>query len=131
MFPILELDRMRQAFRLAGALAGLLGAVTLIVAAVLGYPAFGLAACAGLALGAGNAWLMMRSAGRVAESGRRRSAAGVIGRLAIVTLIALGIVWLMGAPGLGALAGLVAFQFLMLFATGRAMMAGLRDEGSS
>jgi hypothetical protein len=94
------------------------GAVALAILAPLGHPLAGVFVFLGLALGALNSRLVQHSVAAFAGSERadrkRRFVGNVFGRLALITLIALTIVLLIRPDGLGVLAGLAAFQLLMV-----------------
>jgi len=65
------------------------------------------------------------SVDKVAATGtdnpKRPLAANTMGRLAIVTVIALGLAFLNKGLGFGTLAGLAVFQFLLIFNVARSM----------
>jgi hypothetical protein len=95
-----------------------LGVLGLIVLGLLGHLAMGAFLILGLVLGAGNTWLVQRSVVTYAnsEAGNKkgRFTRSVLGRLGIVTLIALGCLLLVRPDGVGVLAGVAIFQMLML-----------------
>lgn len=95
-----------------------IGAVALMILAPLGHPVAGVLVFVGLALGALNSYLVQRSvahfAGSLRTDRRRRFVGNVLGRLAVITLIALVIVLLIRPDGLGVLGGLALFQLLMV-----------------
>ncbi len=84
---------------------------------LLGVALFG---CAGIGLGLLNTAMIQRTAGRYAASDdphrKRRSAGNVLGRLTIITLLAVGCAMLLRPDGLGVFLGLALFQFVMIFA---------------
>lgn len=94
------------------------GAATLAILAPLGHPLAGVFVFVGLALGALNSYLVQRSVARFAGSAkadrRRRFVGNVLGRLGLITLVALVVVLLIRPDGLGVLGGLALFQLLMV-----------------
>lgn len=118
--------------RLAAVVAACLGAVSVGVLTLVGYPLAAAFFCAGLALGLLNTTLVQRSAARFAAMGnpsKKRFAVSVLGRLGLVTVLALGIaVW--RPEGLGVFAGLAAFQLLMIFIASIPMIKQLRQAGT-
>lgn len=112
--------------------AGPLGAVALLLLVLLGHPVAGVLFSVGLALGALNTWLVQRSVVRYAASSardaKRRFVGGVFGRLALISLAALGICLLFLPDGLGVLAGLAVFQVLMLASASLPLIRELRSS---
>lgn len=119
--------------RLALIAAGI-GVVGAAVLAPLGYLALALYGWVGLALGLLNIALVHRSAARFAASEdphkKRRSAGGVLGRLAVISLVAVAIAALVRPDGLGVLMGLVTFQFVMIITTLVPLVKELRQTGA-
>jgi hypothetical protein len=95
-----------------------LGVASIVVLGLLGHVVMGLFVSLGLALGAGNTWMVQRSVVTYAnsEAGNKKAlfTRSVLGRLAIVTLFALGCALLDRPDGLGVFVGLAIFQMLML-----------------
>jgi hypothetical protein len=95
-----------------------LGALALALVALVGHPVAGYFVFLGLALGALNSWLVQRSVVHFGESAasdkKRRFVLGVLGRLALITLVAGVVLYLARLEGLGVLAGLALFQLVML-----------------
>lgn len=87
--------------------------------------------CLGLALGVLNMMLVRRSAAKYALSersdARRRFAMSVLGRLAVITAIALGFAVLVQPYGLGVFAGLAVFQFLMIIVSSIPLLRQIRQ----
>jgi hypothetical protein len=114
-----------------GAVVGV-GAV--IVTALLGHPLMGVFACLGIALGAGNSWLVQRSVVVYAASElpnkKALFAKNVLGRLAIITLISVGIALFIRPDGLGTFAGLAFFQMLMIGGASVPVYKQLKHEAS-
>jgi hypothetical protein len=105
-------------FRRSVVLAAAAGGVGLLVTAIVGNVMMGVFGCVGLALGALNSLLVQRSVVRFAVSQaprrKRRFTLSVLGRLGLVTVLALACALLVRPAGLGVFAGLAAFQLLML-----------------
>jgi hypothetical protein len=95
-----------------------LGVLGLVVLGLLGHVLMGAFLILGLALGAGNTWLVQRSvvayANSEAANKKGRFTRSVLGRLAVITLVALGCLLLVRPDGVGVLAGVAIFQMLML-----------------
>src|SRR5215475_11125805 len=93
-------------------MAATIGVLTLVVSGLLGH------VLVGLGLGAGNTWLVQRSvvsyANSEATNKKGRFTRSVLGRLAIITVVALGLALLVRPDGVGVLAGVAIFQMLML-----------------
>jgi hypothetical protein len=99
-------------------MASCVGAAAVLVTGLLGHVLMGLFAFLGIALGALNTFLVQRSVVTYANSPyankKARFTRSVLGRLALVTVIALGVAVLVRPDGLGVFAGLAFFQMLML-----------------
>lgn len=101
------------------------GVVALIVAVVLGYYLVGIGACIGLALGTFNFRMMDGSVARVSEladdNKKKPLALNTLGRMGIITVVTLGLVFAVPAMGFGVLGGLAAFQILLVANAARSM----------
>ena len=101
------------------------GVVGLVVCVVLGAALVGLGLCIGIALGISNFRMVQ---GSVAKAGnrpgpkRRPLAFNTVTRLGIITAVALGLLFVRFDLGFGVMAGLAAFQFLLLFSVVRSIM---------
>ena len=99
-------------------LASCLGVVAVLVTGLFGHVLIGVFVCVGLGLGALNTYLVQRSVVRYAASEARNKKArftrSVLGRLALITVLALGAAFLVRPDGVGVFAGLAFFQLLML-----------------
>jgi len=99
-------------------LAACLGAAAVLFTGLLGHILAGLFVCVGLALGGLNTFLVQRAVVNYATSPyankKARFTRSVLGRLGLVTVIALGVGVLFRPDGLGVFAGLAFFQMLML-----------------
>jgi hypothetical protein len=117
--------------RPAAIIAACLGAVSIVVFAPMGYPLAGGFFCGGLGLGLFNTALVQRSAARFAASGdpnKRRFAASVLARLALITALAVGLALALRPDGLAVFAGLAAFQLLMIFIAAVPLVKELRQS---
>ena len=101
------------------------GAVALVAALSFGHLWVGVGACIGLGLGTVNYRMVGVSVDKVAATGtdnpKRPLAVNTMGRLGIVTVIALGLTFLNKQLGFGVLAGLAVFQLLLLVNVARSM----------
>jgi len=99
-------------------MASCLGVVAVLVTGLLGHVLMGLFGCVGLALGATNARLVQRAVIIYATSEytnkKARFTRSVLGRLALITVLAVGFGVLVRPDGLGVFVGLAFFQLLMI-----------------
>jgi hypothetical protein len=115
-------------------IGGVLGLVAIALASLAGHPLMGVFGIVGIGLGALNNRLLQKSviayatavqAGtRDATKGRFRG--GVVTRLGVVTLLAIGIALLVRPDGLGVFVGLAVFQVLMLVGAAVPVFRSLR-----
>jgi O-antigen/teichoic acid export membrane protein len=121
-FALPDLARVSRRTVLGGLVFGLIG---LIACLALGAPLTGLGLCVGLALGLFNFRLIQRSVIKVGaredENHKRPLAANTVARLAVISALALGLLFLSFDLGLGVMVGLAAFQFLLLLNVARSM----------
>lgn len=114
--------------------AACLGGAALAVLAPFGRGWLALFCCLGLALGLLNLVLVRRSAARFAVSEdpnkKRRFAVSVLGRLALITALALGFALMLQPDGLGVFAGLAVFQFLTIATASIPLLRELRQSGA-
>jgi len=125
MFPQLSLPDLARISRRAvfGSIA--LGVVGLVCCVALGASLVGLGLCLGIALGVANFRMVQGSvakAGRRPGPQRRPLALNTLSRLAIISAVALGLLFVSFDLGFGVLAGLAVFQFLLLFAVIRSII---------
>ena len=103
--------------RTALAAAGVAGAA-LVVTFLLGYGLVGLGVCVGMAMALVNFRMISAATAKAAntgrESNRRPLAVNTLGRLGVISAIALGFVFLSRRFGFGIIVGLAVFQFLLL-----------------
>jgi len=134
VFAHFELPDIGEVSRRTVATSLLFGVVVLVAAFSFGYLWVGVGACIGLALGTVNYRLVGVSVDKVAATGtdnpKRPLAANTLGRLAVVTVIALGLAMIDKGLGFGVLGGLALFQFVLIFNMARSMAkAGPMPEG--
>jgi hypothetical protein len=94
------------------------GIVALVIGVVAGYPLVGLGVCLGLSMALVNFRLISRATVKAAaspdENKRRPLAFNTLGRLGVISVIALGITFFVQPLGFGTLIGLALFQFSLL-----------------
>ena len=106
-----------------------LGAVAIVVCSLEGHPLMGVFGFLGLGLGAYNNRLLQKSVLRYAsrpEIGKKQFRRGVMGRLGLITLIAIALGVLVQPDGLGVFVGLAVFQILMLIGAAVPVFRSLR-----
>jgi len=100
----------------------------LVVGVVASYPLAGLGVCLGLSMAMVNFRLISRATVKAASSGREHTrrplAMNTLGRLGVISVIALGITFVEEQLGFGILVGLALFQFTLL---GNVVVAMLRN----
>ena len=125
MFAHFDLPDIGEVSRRTVAASLVVGLAALVAAFSFGYLWVGVGACIGLALGTINYRLVGVSVDKVAATGtenpKRPLAANTLGRLGVVTVIALGLAFLNKGLGFVTLAGLATFQFLLIFNVARSM----------
>ena len=125
MFAHFELPDIGEVSRRTVAASLLVGVIALVAAFSFGHLWVGVGGCIGLALGTVNYRLVGVSVDKVAATGtenpKRPLAANTLGRLAVVTVIALGLAFVNKGLGFGVLAGLAVFQFILIFNVARSM----------
>lgn len=104
------------------------GAAAIVIGVLVDYPFVGLGVCLGLFLALVNFRLISRAtvkaAGSPHENKRRPLALNTLGRLGVISVIALGLTYVAPQPGFGTLLGLAFFQFALL---GNIVIAMLRN----
>ena len=122
-FSLPDLARVSRRTVFGALIVGLLG---LVVTIVINAPLVGLGLCVGLALGLVNFRMVQRSVAKVGARGddnhRRPLALNTLARLAAVSVVALGLLFVSFDLGLGVMGGLAAFEFLLLLNVARSMM---------
>jgi hypothetical protein len=98
--------------------AGGVGALALVLGVVAGYPLFGVGICLGLAMALANFRLISRATVKAASSAdenkRRPLVFNTLGRLGVISVVALVITFFVEQLGFGTLIGLALFQFSLL-----------------
>jgi peptidoglycan biosynthesis protein MviN/MurJ (putative lipid II flippase) len=115
--------------RRAVIVSAVLGTVGVVVLSVLGHPLMGAFGLVGLGLGALNNRMLQKSVLRYAvdeRMGKKQFRHGVMARLAVVTLIAIGLALLLRPDGLAVFVGLAVFQILMLVGAAVPVFRSLR-----
>ena len=120
----------RSTFRRAVIMAGIVTAVAVVVLLVLGYGLFGLFLAVGVALGALNMWLAVRSVANFATArpSKARLSGSVLGRLAVITVLALAVAWLVRPSGIAVFGGLALFQFLAIVSSMLPLIKEIRQK---
>lgn len=118
VFSALSVPQLSGLARRTALVAVGLGVVALVAAVVLGSPLFGVGACLGLAMAMVNFRLIARTTARAAaverESHARPLVTNTLGRLGIISVIALVLAWFIRPLGFGTIVGLAVFQFTLL-----------------
>ncbi|HVW43422.1 MAG TPA: hypothetical protein VHC18_18945 [Amycolatopsis sp.] len=112
-------------------MAGAMGALGLLATGLLGHILMGVFGCVGLGLGLLNTRLVQRSVSRatITETPSKRALAfSALGRLAIITVLAVGIALIIRPDGLGVFAGLAVFQFIITASTAGTVVKELRHQ---
>jgi hypothetical protein len=103
----------------------ILGVAGLVAAVSFGYLLVGLGACIGLAMGLVNFRLVGVSVDKVTamdvDNPKRPLAVNTLGRMGIITVIALGLCFVSKPLGFGVLGGLALFQVLLIVNVARSM----------
>lgn len=103
-----------------------LGVLGLVVLLFFNLPWAALGLCIGLGVGMINFRLILRSVVRVgkrdAANKRRPLAMNTLGRLMAITVVALVLAWFVTSLGLGIIAGVALFQFILLGNVTRSML---------
>lgn len=109
--------------------SAVLGIAAIVGTSIAGHPLMGAFGLVGLGLGALNNRMLQRSVIRYATSeqmGKKQFRRGVMGRLGVVTLIAIGFGLLVRPDGLAVFVGLAVFQLLMLIGAAVPVFRSLR-----
>lgn len=106
----------RATYRRSLVLAGPVGAVGAVVLVVLGHPFAALFGLVGLALGALNSYLVLRSVISFAQRkpSKARFSGSVLGRLALISVLAFACALFFRPDGIAVFGGLALFQFLAI-----------------
>jgi hypothetical protein len=120
----------RRTLRRTALLAAAAAVVGVAVLLVTGHPIMAVFGCAGLALGLLNAWLVQRSVARFSDGQPHRKArftAAMLGRLAVITAVALVCAILFRPDGLAVFAGLAIFQLLTIISASVPLVREIRQ----
>ncbi len=105
-----------------------IGALALLVLALLGHPLAGFFLVLGLAFGVLNTWLTQRS---IVRYGERRSKGGfvrgILGRLGLLTAASLLAVFFVRPDGIGLLGGIAIFQVIVLVGAAAPVVREMRQ----
>lgn len=130
LMQALSLPQISRAARRTALSAVGVGIVALVALALTGYGLAGLGVCLGLSLALANFRFTGAAAAKAIRaeraSNRRPLAMNTLARLAIVTVIAVGLLLLDTQLGFGVLIGLAVFQFILLL---NMTISMLRDGG--
>lgn len=125
MFAHFELPSVPEVSRRTVSMAMVVGVAALVASVSFGHVLVGLGACIGLGLGTLNFRMIGSSVAKVSASGvenkRRPLAMNTLGRMGIVTVIAIGLLLLDKGLGFGVLGGLAAFQVILISNMARSM----------
>jgi hypothetical protein len=134
LFEQLSLPEIARLLRRTAYSAIGVGVVALGVSIALSHPLVGLGACCGLSLGLVNIRLVARSVARInaAQVARpaRAIASRTVTRLAMTTLVVLGLVLASIQVGLGTAAGIAVFYLVLLINLLRSLL-GANANGAS
>ena len=134
MIPDLGPARSAGHLRRLAAVTACLAVAAVALLAPFGHLAIALFGCLGLGLGLLNMALIHRSAARFAGSDdphrKRKGTMNVLGRLAVVTALAVTIALLVRPDGFAVFGGLVVFQFLMVVTTLVPLFKEMRRTGA-
>lgn len=123
--PLTNRRTLRRTALLAAA-AAVAASAGLIVA---GYPLMALFGCAGFALGLLNAWLVQRSVAKFSDGqlhNKARFTGAMLGRLAVITAIAISCAMLVRPDGLAVFGGLAVFQLLTIISASVPLVREIR-----
>lgn len=103
----------RATFRRSAIAAAVIAAVALAVLVPMGLGMFAVFGAVGLGLGVLNSWLVVRSVANFTTTrpSKARFSGSVLGRLALITILAFACALLFRPGGLAVFAGLAVFQF--------------------
>jgi hypothetical protein len=101
------------------------GVAALVGCIAFGYSLLGVGACVGLALGTFNFRMIGNSVARVTAredaNKRRPLALNTLGRMGIITVVTIGLLFVSASLGFGVLGGLAVFQLILLVNVARSM----------
>ncbi len=123
-------------FRRSLTMSAVVVAVLVVVAVATGYGLFGLFLAVGAALGTLNSWLVVRSVAHFADASTSAAAkpskakfsGAVLGRLAVITVIALACAYLFRPAGIAVFGGLAVFQLLAIVSSMLPLIKEIRQK---
>jgi hypothetical protein len=128
MFAHFELPNVPEVSRRTTSMALVVGVAALVASVSFGNALVGLGACIGLGLGLFNFRMIGNSVARVSASEvvnkRRPLALNTLGRLGIITVVAIGLMLVSHSVGWGVFGGLFVFQIILLTNAARSMAKG-------
>lgn len=118
VFSSMSVPQLSGLARRTALVAAGMGVIALVASFALGYDLFGLGVCLGILMALGNFRLIVRAtakASALANAGARRPLVmNTLGRLGLISVVALVLAWLVRPFGFGAIVGLALFQFTLL-----------------
>jgi hypothetical protein len=108
-----------------------LGVIAIVVLSLSGHPLMAIFGCVGLGLGAVNNGMLQRSVLRYGADesiSKKQFRRGVLTRLTVVTLIAIGCALLVRPDGLAVFVGLAVFHVIMLVGAALPVFRSLRPS---
>ncbi len=128
MFAHFELPNIPDVARRTVSMALVVGVAALVAAVSFGNVLVGLGACIGLGLGTFNFRMIGNSVAKVSasevENKKKPLAINTLGRLGIITVVAIGLMLVSHSLGWGVFGGLFAFQVILLTNAARSMAKG-------
>jgi ATP synthase I chain len=125
VFAHFELPNLPEVSRRTIASALVVGVAALVASFSFGHLLVGVGACIGLGMGTLNFRLIGVSVDKVAamdvDNPKRPLAVNTLGRMGVITVIALGLTFLSKPLGFGVLGGLAAFQIILIVNVARSM----------
>jgi hypothetical protein len=128
VFAHFELPNIPDVARRTVSMALVVGVAALVAAVSFGNVLIGLGACIGLGLGTFNFRMIGNSVAKVSasevENKKKPLAINTLGRLGIITVVAIGLMLVSHSLGWGVFGGLFAFQVILLTNAARSMAKG-------
>jgi hypothetical protein len=128
VFAHFELPNIPDVARRTVSMALVVGVAALVAAVSFGNVLVGLGACIGLGLGTFNFRMIGNSVAKVSasdvENKKKPLALNTLGRLGIITVVAIGLMLVSHSLGWGVFGGLFAFQVILLTNAARSMAKG-------
>jgi hypothetical protein len=125
MFAHFSLPDVPAVARRTVSAALVVGVAALVGCIAFGHSLLGVGACIGLALGTFNFRMIGNSVARVSardeENKRRPLALNTLGRMGIITVVVIGLLFVSPSLGFGVLGGLAVFQVILLANVARSM----------